>query len=286
MIKQRYALISIAVTLLLNACAGPIPQTSSSVPSGGAVTTRHRLPADAQRSSSSSGNWGVASNGYVGWSEAWFAYCDTTIFLYPGWSCGTPSNPDAYLYGQRSMKVTLSQSITCPDEYGSPTCSGILSAKPMLGKLIVSNSSSATSGGNLDSVQSSYFLDQITVTSSTLPNGTPVKIKETVSLTGASNIDCLGGKASGSYTVYPGVSADPFPILTGSCSSGIPISPVKASKKFASNVGATFSVAPDVDDSLTIHSGPDSPSMQLKVVYHLKSVTPNVTLVSASGTVY
>jgi len=123
------------------------------------------------------------------------AWCWTRTGIQPGpgvLQCGTPSNPNAYLYGQESMKVRYSETAGCPDQNGGPTtCTATLSAHAILGKLSASSSISIFAGdgeATAQSEQSSYSLDQVTVTSSSLPNGTPVKIKENVALTGTIHI--------------------------------------------------------------------------------------------------
>lgn len=268
----------------LAACASQTPTTAglpwSSTNVGGA-----QIPTMSQRLSGS-GNWGVAGKGRVGGSTwAIFTYCDTTFFPYgDGYDCyDTPP----YL-NQRSMNASYSRTETCQHEYGNPTCSGILGAKPSLGKLIESNSVSCggtgTIGCGVNADQVTYFLDQITVTSSTLPSGAPVKIKEVVTLTGGSSSETgYGGINYAQYSVFSGLFLyDKSPMLYG----GFTISPGKASLKVKSNVGTTFAWAPYAEINFGITGAPNLATMQLKAVYHLIPVTPNVTLVSASGTRY
>lgn len=276
--RLGYFIGAIISAALVAACGGPVQETLRSPLLSGSATTQ-QLPEYVLRSSGSTVNWGVAAQGRAGGSE-WtlVGYCDKT----PGNSCtGDPP----ILFGKRSMMFSGSATETCPNEAGNPTCSGALSVTSAIGTVNASASISCegSNGCGLSAGQETDFLDQITVTSS-LPNGTPVTIKETANLTGAGT--CGNAFSNdGTYYVRSGIGQSAF-ILQGQCSFGNPIVPMKGSTKFSSTVGATFSLAPAVSNNLFINFGPDSASMQLKVVYHLKSLTQNVTLVSASGKIY
>jgi len=174
--------------------------------------------------------------------------------------------------------------------------------------LSASGASSDPNFTNIGSLQTSVFQDAVTVTSNTLPNGTPVTFKESLGITGLYNINCASPGLEEALYVANGSAGEQ---LRGQCQYGSFVQTayfgkgnaqgIKVSVKFQTTVGATMAVAANSTVELVVWDctsetpggncltwgGLSSASMQnLKTSYHLTPITQNVSYTTASGKTY
>lgn len=245
-----------------------------------------------------SASWGVGAGGNA-YSQPnyFFTYCSTQIYLNPAPSsvCANP----IYEYGKRKVSVSYSTG-SVPCNYGAGTCSASLGTTVKLGTISTNAAASESppddyTDTSANTEQASAFIDRVTVTSNTLPYGTSVRLKESVQLSGTFGIACTDSN----YGTYQ--FQDRNAVVWGDCESGAFVQHPSGNKsvyKFTSNVGDSFQINPELITSLTVDActsrngskcvfGPTSASLQItKATYRLSSITPNVTLVSASGKSY
>lgn len=243
--------------------------------------------------------WGVGAGGNAYSQPNYlFTYCGTQIYLDPAPSsvCSAP----IYEYGKRKMSVSYSAgSVPCNNGVG--TCTASLGTTVKLGTISANAVASESppndyTDASANTEQASAFVDQVTVTSNTLPYGTSVKLKESVQLSGSFAIACTDSN----YGTYQ--FQDRNAVVWGDCESGDFVQHPSGNKsvyKFTSKVGDTIQINPELITSLTVDActsrngsgkcvfGASSASLQItKAAYRLSPITSNVTLVSASGTIY
>ncbi|MBV9720139.1 MAG: hypothetical protein JOZ77_12540 [Candidatus Eremiobacteraeota bacterium] len=306
---------------ILAACGG-----SSSLPPNGAQAMPaddHILTVAASARSSKQEAWGVGVDGYAGGPGGGpflFAYCDATIYL-------SPPQPNCYQnipwkYGKKSLTVGYSADAN-PCEGGSPgygTCSAALSTSDKLGKVAISNAVSASgnpsdpSWASKGTTQTSAFTDEIMVTSSSLPVGSPATLKETLSLSKAFSFTASSSNGSGCASVgLIGVdvgyqASGEAGTLTGECQNGQFVqktsnglgttesTPLQVRVGYSYPISLILLVELNVWDCTSLTSnettcaswgGSSSASMQnVDVPYKLTSVTSGVTYTTASGRTY
>jgi hypothetical protein len=265
--------------------------------------------------------WGVGASGYAGdpfGGPFLFAYCDATIYLSsPSRNC---FQQIPFEFGKKSLSVSYTKSISgCED--GSPaygTCSGALGTELRLGRLDIDAVTSA-SGNPSDpnattegSSQVSAFTDAITVTSSTLPPGTPVTIKESLSMSKSFAFSSGSGSGSASGCGNVGLKVASYRMngeagyLLGECegtefvqttSSGVG---TKEAANISTTVGSVFTVTPNLNVQIAVSNctlqsnsrctawgGSYSAVMQnVDIAYHLTVVTKGASYQTASGKSY
>jgi hypothetical protein len=304
---------AVAAACSVSACNSAVAPMANSGASAGAPAATNVRPT-AARPLHNTKPWGTGASGYFygGGGSAdsvFFAYCNSKVYLHP------PS-PGCFLQvpyknGKRSVLGQYHASDPCvsgSQSYG--TCTGALSTLSRLGSTDVDTALSVA-GRSSDptnvwevSDQVDGFRDIVTVTSSTLPNGTPVRLRETVDLAGSYDFNCskLGLHVQVVYSMrgqYAGTS--------GNCGKGGGMASrhIAASKSvtFFTGVGASFSIEPVLSLFLSLTNctqpkssgdgcaawsgGSYEASIRItKAIYRLVPVMPNVTLVTASGESY
>lgn len=307
---------AIAALWCLTSCGGSTtPALSTNAPAAALRGTN--FPSASALAPRKAKTWGTGASGYFyggngGKAESvFFAYCDTTIYLQPTSSGCFEQIP--YKYGKASMHAAYHATYPCvAGSQGYGTCTGALSMTTRLGKMAIKTALSVA-GKSTDaayvwdeSEQTSGFSDVVTVTSSTLPSGTPVTLRETVELVGSYDFNCKK-LAIQRYAEY-GMRGD-YASVFGYCGKQTLLEPAvkrsitaKDSVRFFSGIGASFAIDPSLEADISVSDctqptssgagceawgGSYAVSLGIsKAIYHLVPVTPNVTLVSASGRSY
>lgn len=262
------ALLSFGTSLLLAASSGAAPSDHNPIPLGLARAPIARGANDLNPAKQGTGAFGVAVFDYLG--------IEGSSDPNPVACSGPPSDCDIYV-----PKKKLKDSIKTSHYYGS----GWVKTTTALGSLTASAFASEAGKGQQSSLAAANIAaeDTFTITSKTLPAGTPVRFTASIQITGCT-VPC---KASGTGAMWLGISTSYSGLSFTEDPSSSPTPVLSATLN--TTVGAQFTDALSLTLSLDAGGeyipGKVSSGTQ-KVVYHLDPITSGASYVTASGESY
>ncbi len=259
------ALSAFGAAVLFAACSGSGSSSSGVLPSGVAASA----PGGLERSPESAAKKG---------SGPWGLSLIDTVYVEGGSNPYTCSGPPSGVCNAYVEKRVLKDSLTTSDAYGSAS----LKSTTTLGTLTGSSRAASSGKGEQSSTTSVNigWEDTFTVTSKTLPPGTPVSFTATLEVVGKPFHCSTFGSGELSISSQSGLSFEDFcastppPVLTVAINAAV-------GGHFTDGVGLTFdTTAGGVD-----HGGQFGSELP-KITYHLAVTTHGASYVTASGAKY